>query len=761
MHLRRERRARTSRAGTLRTAISLGAVFVTAAFLLAPAQPGKAGVQSDSGTAVLGWQAFTNPPPFAPGAMFLMTDGTLMVQALVGGAGSPSWWLLTPDSSGSYVDGTWSQVASLPADYGPGAYAAAVLPDGRLAIDGGEFNNGVPTLSNNGAVFNPLTNTWTTIPPPNGGTGAWAFIGDSPGEVLADGRWMVGDADSVSTDDAILDPVSLTWTTTGGAGKLNPNTEAGFTLLPNGKVLSVDVFGSCITPYAESFDPATLEWSSAGTPPAPLTVCGKYAEIGPQLMLDNGKIFVEGATPSTALYDATAGTWSSSPNFPVVDGNQQDASDAGAALLPDGKVLLLSRTGDVSVNNGVPSHFFLFDGTSLTRAPEYPTSTMGGLGYMLLLPTGQVLYNGWPAGLRIFTDPGSPNPAWAPTITVLPTKLAAGSTYQLAGRQLNGLSDGASFGDDYQSSTDYPLVQITNDGTGAIAYARTWGMTNRSIAPDAPSCTNFTLPSGIATGPSELRVIANGIASSPLPVTVGAGGSNQHLCPSYPLSMAKAGSGSGTVTSSPAGIVCGAACSYAYPNGTIVTLTAAPAPGSLFAGWSGGGCTGTGTCLVTVSSNTAVTATFSLAETLTLSRKGDGAGTVTSSPAGIECGTTCSHAYTIGSSVTLTAAPVKGSSFAGWSGACSGKATCVVTMTTARAVTASFVKGCVVPRLKGKSLKAAKRALKAHDCATGTIRHAFSKTVKKGHVISQRPKPRKRLRHGARVKLTVSKGKKH
>ena len=742
-----------------REALSLGALVVMAAFLLAAAQPLSAGVRTDSGPAVLGWQALTNLPPFTPGAMFLMTDGTVMVQALVGGAGSPGWWRLTPDSSGSYVDGAWSQVASLPPDYGPGAYAAAVLPDGRLAIDGGEFNNGAADLSNKGAVYDPLANTWTMIPPPNGGTGAWARIGDSPAEVLADGRWMLGDADSVSTDDAIFNPVNLTWTTTGGTGKLVPNTEAGFTLLPNGKVLSVDVFESCVNDTAEVFDPGTLAWSSAGTTPVPLTVCGQFAEIGPQLMLDNGKAFVEGATPATALYDATTGAWSSGPSFPLVGGQQQDGSDDGAALLPDGNVLLASRTGDVSVNGGVPTHFFLFDGTSLTQAPEYPTSDQGGLGYMLLLPTGQVLYNGWPDGLHVFTDPGAPNPAWAPTITVLPSRLATGTTYQLSGLQLNGLSDGAAFGDDYQGSTNYPLVQITNDGSGAVAYARTFGMTNRSIAPQAPSCTDFTVPSGIATGPSELRVIANGIPSAPLPVTIGAGGSGTHLCPSYTLSLAKTGSGSGTMTSFPAGIDCGATCSQAYPNGTIVTLTATPAAGSLFAGWTGGGCSGTGKCVSTLGGNTSVTATFTLTETLTVTKTGDGAGTVTSSPAGIDCGATCSHDYAIGSSVTLTATPAKGSSFGGWGGACSGKAPCPVTMTAARSVKPSFVKDCVVPKLKGKTLKAARRALKAHDCVAGRIKRAFSKTVKAGRVISQTPKPHKRLRHSAKVKLTVSKGK--
>jgi PASTA domain/Divergent InlB B-repeat domain len=467
------------------------------------------------------------------------------------------------------------------------------------------------------------------------------------------------------------------------------------------------------------------------------------------------------ATPATALYNVTTGTWSSGPNFPVVDGQQQDASDAGSALLPNGNVFLLSRTGEIQVNGGMPSHFFLFDGTSLTQAPEYATSTEGGLGYMLLLPTGQVLYNGWPAGLEIFTDPGSPNQAWEPTITAVPTQLAPGHTYTLAGLQLNGLSDGAAFGDDHQSSTDYPLVQITNGGSGAVVYARTSGMTDRSIAPGASSCTSFTVPNGIGTGSSELRVIANGIASTPVPVTVGSGGNTTNACPSYALSMAKAGRGSGAVTSSAAGISCGATCSHTYANGTIVTLTAAAGAHSTFAGWSGGGCFGTGACIVTLNRATSVTATFDLVpETLDVSKGGDGRGTVTSSPSGIACGASCSHDYDYGSSVTLTATAAAGSSFAGWAGDCTGKASCVIAMTVGRSAEASFVKDCVVPRLKGKGLKAAKRTIKGHDCSVGRIKGVTSKTVKKGRVISQKPKPRKLLRHGARVDLVVSKGKK-
>jgi hypothetical protein len=165
---------------------------------------------------------------------------------------------------------------------------------------------------------------------------------------------------------------------------------------------------------------------------------------------------------------------------------------------------------------------------------------------------------------------------------------------------------------------------------------------------------------------------------------------------------------------------------------------------------------------VTTNAAISVAATFSLIpETLTVATSGDGQGTVSSSPAGISCGATCSHSYDYGSSVTLTATADAGSSFNGWSGACSGTAACTVSMSAARSVQAEFLKDCAVPKLMGKSLKAAKRMLALHACTLGKVKHAFSKKVKKGRVISQKPKAGKDLDRGAKVQVVISKGKKH
>ncbi len=182
---------------------------------------------------------------------------------------------------------------------------------------------------------------------------------------------------------------------------------------------------------------------------------------------------------------------------------------------------------------------------------------------------------------------------------------------------------------------------------------------------------------------------------------VGTNGALLGLWPIQPmlLSVTKSGSGSGTVASSPAGIACGTTCSTMFAPGTSVTLTASPAAGSSFTGWSGSGCSGTSTCTVVMSAARAVSAEFAVVPpaffNLAVSKSGTGAGTVSSSPAGINCGSDCSETLQDGTSVTLTATPATGSSFTGWSGSgCSGTSTCTVVMSAARAVNAAFA---VVP----------------------------------------------------------------
>jgi hypothetical protein len=150
-------------------------------------------------------------------------------------------------------------------------------------------------------------------------------------------------------------------------------------------------------------------------------------------------------------------------------------------------------------------------------------------------------------------------------------------------------------------------------------------------------------------------------------------------------------SGSGTVTSSPTGVACGSTCSASFVAGTQVTLTASPANGWQFNGWSGA-CAGSGSCVVTMNAAESVTATFAIM-TYTLTVGVSGNGTVTSSPSGINCGATCSASFDFGTPVTLSEIPAGGASFAGWSGACTGTGSCVVTMNSAQSVAATFTAG--------------------------------------------------------------------
>ena len=193
-------------------------------------------------------------------------------------------------------------------------------------------------------------------------------------------------------------------------------------------------------------------------------------------------------------------------------------------------------------------------------------------------------------------------------------------------------------------------------------------------------------PTGCA---SVVAVITNQGQTAPNPVSSTA--RNYVLSTAFfSFTVAKAGSGDGTVVSTPTGINCGSDCAEDYPAGLAVTLTASPAQGSAFSGWTGA-CTGSGTCTVTVDSAKNVTAMFTLVFALDVTRSGTGAGNVSSAPAGVDCGVDCAESYAVGMTVTLVALASTGSSFTGWSGACTGMETCIVTMNTAKSVGAAFL----------------------------------------------------------------------
>lgn len=158
------------------------------------------------------------------------------------------------------------------------------------------------------------------------------------------------------------------------------------------------------------------------------------------------------------------------------------------------------------------------------------------------------------------------------------------------------------------------------------------------------------------------------------------------------LKVNKTGTGTGKVTSSPAGVDCGSTCTFKFAKETDVELTAVADAGSEFVKWSGSGCSGTGICKVKMSADKEVTAEFKTTPKfkLTVKKAGAGSGKVTSSPAAIDCGGACEFEFEKNTKVVLSQSADSGSEFVKWTGACSGSGACEVTMGTAKTVTAEF-----------------------------------------------------------------------
>jgi hypothetical protein len=480
------------------------------AFLALLISPTFAGAQT--------WTTLTNTPPAPLGTALLLTDGTVMAQGMAtSGYATGNWYRLTPSATGSYVNGTWTTLATMPSGYSPLYYASAVLPDGRLVTVGGEYNNNAEAETNLGAIYNPATNSWTSITPPSG----WTHIGDAASVVLPNGTFMIGNCGVAGTEctnqtyQAQLNASTLTWTIIGaGNGKADQNSEEGWQLLPNGDVLVEDVWDGT---NSEVFNPSTSRWTSAGSTVVDLvnTTC---TEIGPAVLRPEGSVFAVGGTSNTAIYTTSTGVWSAGPVIPSSYG----VEDGPAAILPDGNVLI--DVGPQSPCYVAPSKFYEFNGTTLTAVagPSRAASDPTYVGRMLVLPTGQVLFTDGSTTAELYTAAGTYQSSWQPTITSVSSTLTAGSANNLIeGTQFNGLSQGAMYGDDAQMATNYPLVRITNNASGDVVYAKTHNHSTMGVATGtATVSTEFDIPSTIQTGASKIVVVANGIPSSPVNVTI-------------------------------------------------------------------------------------------------------------------------------------------------------------------------------------------------------------------------------------------------
>jgi hypothetical protein len=486
------------------------------------------------------WTAVTPPGDFLDNCL-LLTDGTVMCHVY----NSNRWRRLTPDINGSYQNGTWSNLANMPDGtdataactpscvYRPLYFASVVLPDGRVVVVGGEYNNLAATWTNIGFLYDPVLDTWSpqlTVPFPQG------QVGDAQATVMENGVLMLAagaGASATAGNLATFDPATLTFTALGPTGKADSNNEENWNILPDGTLLTVD---ARIQSQSEIYDPVTNTWGNrtntvvnlADTPDL-----GGSAEVGPGVIRPDGTLiyFSGNSTGQNAVYDTATGTWSNTAamNFPVSAGtNHFSVADGPASLLPNGNVLVMASPVTNADPFNTPSHFYEWDGTNLTQVSDSPNaaSFISYQGRMVLLPSGDLLLTAYNQNatqdVTLYNNGGAPQNAWRPVITTAPDQVAPGGSYPISGTLFNGFSEGASYGDDAQSSTNYPIVRITNIATGHVFYARTHDHSRMGVEiPGTPGAaeivtTQFDVPAGLEAGKSNLVVVVNGIPSLPI-----------------------------------------------------------------------------------------------------------------------------------------------------------------------------------------------------------------------------------------------------
>ena len=445
------------------------------------------------------WTALSHAAPGSVGTMLLLPNGSVMTTVDGDGAGS-DWGLLTPDATGSYVNGTWTKLAN--ANDTRLFDASQVLPDGRVFVAGGEYGTGAAT----GETYNPLTNTWTRLPSQSYGS----FI-DANSIMLPNGNVLIAPvAPNPSGYTTIFHPSTNTWSQGPKLYRGGSADEQSWVKLSDDSVLMTDGNGT-----SERYVPSLNQWINDGT--VPVSLFDKIYEEGAGVRLADGRALFLGATGHTAIYTPTGttspGTWVAGPDIPGSLGTD----DAPVAVLPDGTVLCaVGPTGGFNS----PTTFYLFNPTtnSFSLAPSAPNS--GGVPFvdrMLDLPNGQVLFTNNNSTLYVYSPGTTPLAIAQPSITSIVNNPDGSLT--LTGTGLNGLDAGAAYGDDAQMDSNYPLISLSLGSS--VYYARSYNWSSTSIDTGTLAETvNFTLPLGIAPGTYSVTTAANGVTSAPVLLSI-------------------------------------------------------------------------------------------------------------------------------------------------------------------------------------------------------------------------------------------------
>ena len=592
------------------------------------------------------WTPLVNQPGANVGAMLQLRDGRILVHEEQAG-NSRNWHILTPDSTGSYVNGTWSSGGQLPSGYAPWFFGSQVLMDGQtITVEGGEYNLGQSKWTTLGAIgtISGSSITWKANSPPSG----WTTIGDAESVLLANGTYM--QSNCCTAQNAIYGGPN-TWTPTGSVNQGN-NDESGFTMLSNDLVLTVDTKSSTCggSTGSELYNQGTGVWSCGPNTPVKLYNSGDE-ELGAAVLMYNNQVLQFGGNVNaTAIYDVASNTWLAGPT----PANNLDQADGPAALEPNGKVLAMLSPGKFLTG----CQFVEFDPkTSKLTNTSNPTNCPGDssyVGHLMMLPTGQIMFTDFSGLVEVYTPASGVVSGVAPTINALTGAINSPSTDNvLSGTQLNGLSQNNAYGDDYQGATNYPLVVLVpTTGPTTAYYATTHDETTHSIAPGTTGSTQFDLPSGVPTGTYNLSVITNGISSNTIVVNVAAAAGFSLSASPSSLSIAEGFSGTSTITIAPVNGFSGSVTFTASGLPTGVTAGFSPNPGTttstLTLTASSTAAIGTSTVTITGTSGT-ITATTTISLTVTGS-----APTVTVSPTSLAFGTIVVGSTSNAKPVTLT-----------------------------------------------------------------------------------------------------------
>lgn len=473
------------------------------------------------------WTPLTNTPPGSVETMLLLTDGTVIAHSY----DSPGniWRKLTPSATGSYINGTWSTAA--PMGTNRIYFASHVLPNGNLWVLGGEYSgpNLTANWTNTGEVYDTLANHWTPIAPhPE------SQFGDVPSMLLDKGKILAGSL--FNRTSFLYDINTNTWAATGNKVYNDSSDEETYVKLPDGSVMTYDLFQSIATggAYAEAYVPKAGTWAarspsdgtSSGSIPQLSSPAMGY-ELGAALTMrskDNrGKVFYIGATGHTAVYSVGTNSWAPGPDIiGRLNGNPAlfGSVDAPAAEAPNGHIIFAA---DASPTTGSafssPTQLFDYDpkANTIQLLNPAPPVTMNEPAYvhrMLVLPNGQIMFTRGGSDVWIYTPDGSAPKSARPEVQSV--RYQGGGLFTLSGRRLNGISSGSSYGDDAESDENYPIVRFGQPAGGLVWYGRSFNWKNTGVQVKKTTTTDFTLKAGTPAGALTLVVSGAGIESTPV-----------------------------------------------------------------------------------------------------------------------------------------------------------------------------------------------------------------------------------------------------